>query len=179
MRQRYAALAAFVVTAKRPLSGAQNLNRPLYDYALSLQLSSLQRSPPRRVNGTPHSARFAAHYVRGILRGRTPELLGHWRKYSALNSQNSSCFFVFFVSVRRTVFVSVSAAEAVGFRRADPHGRCNGIKPLSGSASRKSRQRFAAFAAFVVTAKRPLSAAQNFNSPLYDFNYSLQLSRLD
>ena len=81
-----------------------------------------------------------------------------------------------FVSVRRTVFVSVSAAEAVGFRLADPHGRCNSIKPLCGSASRKSRQRFAAFAAFVVTAKRPLSEAQNLNRPLYNFNLSLQLS---
>ena len=85
-------------------------------------------------------------------------------------------FSCFFVSVRRTVFVSVSAAKAVGFRRADPHGRCNSIKPLCGSASRKSRQRFAAFAAFVVTAKRPLSEAQNFNSPLYDYDSSLQLN---
>ena len=84
-------------------------------------------------------------------------------------------FRVFFVSVRRTVFVSVSAAEAAGFRRADLHGRCNSIKPLCGSASRKSRQRFAAFAAFVVAAKRPLSEAQNFNRPLFDFDSELRL----
>jgi hypothetical protein len=84
-------------------------------------------------------------------------------------------FSCFFVSVRRTVFVSVSAAEAVGFRRADPYGRCNSIKPLCGSASRKSRQRFAAFAAFVVAAKRLLSEAQKLNDSLYNFSSSLQL----
>jgi hypothetical protein len=71
--------------------------------------------------------------------------------------------------------VYVSAAEAAGFRRADLHGRCNCIKLLCGSASRKSRQRFAAFAAFVVAAKRLLSEAQKLNDPLYNFSSSLQL----
>ena len=141
-----------------------------------------RRIPPVVLPGasTAYAAEGLSFFVIGeniphMILKKTPELLGHWLECSALNSQNSCYFFVFFVSVRRTVFVSVSAAEAVGFRRADPHGRCNSIKPLCGSASRKSRHRFAAFAAFVVTAKRPLSEAQNFNRPFYNFNYSLQL----
>jgi hypothetical protein len=73
----------------------------------------------------------------------------------------------------------VNVAEAAGFRRADLHGRCNCIKLLCGSASRKSRQRFAAFAAFVVAAKRLLSEAQNFNRPLYDYDLSIQLFILE
>ena len=33
------------------------------------------------------------------------------------------------------------------------------------------------FRFFVVAAKRPLSEAQNFNSPLYDYNLPLQLNQ--